>query len=66
MVMDEGEAAVAEPAVSRAAARQDMEQFSGGNRTDAADFFESGQENRSRGGPQYPGNEENREDLIAH
>ena len=51
MVMNELETAVAEPAVGGTAARQNMEQFSGGNRTDAADFFESGQENRRRSGP---------------
>jgi len=42
MVMNEREPAMAEAAVGGRPPVQNMEQFSGGNRTDAADFFESG------------------------
>ena len=66
VVMDEGEATVAEPSIRRAASGQDMEQFGGGYRADAADFFEPGQENHGGRGPQYPGDEENRQYLVAH
>ena len=46
VVMNEREAAVAEPAVGWTAARQDMEQFRGRHRADFADFFEPGQEDK--------------------
>ena len=54
VVMYEGEAAVAEAAVGGTSARQDMEQFSSGNRADFADFFEPGQEDESSSRAQYP------------
>ena len=54
MVVDEGEAPVAEAAVGGTSARQDMEQFSSGNRADFADFFEPGQEDESSSRAQYP------------
>jgi len=64
-VVDEGEAAVAEPAVGGTSASQNMEQFGGRHRADFADFFEPGQENESSRRAQYARNQENGEDLIA-
>lgn len=64
-MVDEGEAAVAEAAVGGTSARQDMEQFSSGNRADFADFFKPGQEDEGSRRAQYARNEENGEHLIA-